>query len=459
MNGRIVILAVGLILTTSVVFAGETVSAPALPFAVFTAKVAAYYPRLKEARSDVDIALARQMQARAGFWPSVSLAAGVKVSDDPVTVFGMLLRQERFTSSDFDLKRLNTPARHQDISTGLHAEWPLFDAMQTIGRARAAEEALKAAASMESFTGMEALLMAQDAYLNAVMLQQLSSVVNDVQQSAEADIQKARDLKDKGMVPGADYYSARVMAGEFTRMSHGLARQKKAMMILLNILMGESTDKEWMLSTSLKEADMPAQEVAPLVQAAFEARPDLVAAGQRLQAARADLDREQATGLPALSAFGDSTNDRNDLRSSGGNNYTVGLKAAMPLFDRSRAGRVKEARAREQQLEQGIEAVKDGISRDIAEEVARHEAWRDNKDVLKAMRNDAAEAVTLMTPLYNEGRKSVVDLMAARRAYLEVVEAGQKAVTGAWASEGRLLFLTGRLNDATLKALAERSGL
>ena len=69
MNGRIVILAVGLILTTSVVFAGETVSAPALPFAVFTAKVAAYYPRLKEARSDVDIALARQMQARAGFWP------------------------------------------------------------------------------------------------------------------------------------------------------------------------------------------------------------------------------------------------------------------------------------------------------------------------------------------------------------------------------------------------------
>ena len=44
-----------------------------LSFRQFTEKVMAYYPKLKAAHSDVDMALAKQMQAKAGFWPSLQL--------------------------------------------------------------------------------------------------------------------------------------------------------------------------------------------------------------------------------------------------------------------------------------------------------------------------------------------------------------------------------------------------
>ena len=431
-----------------------------LSFEQFYQKVLTYYPKLKAAHSDVDVALAREMQAKAGFWPSLNLSTGYKISDDPVNVFGMLLRQERFTSADFDLKRLNTPDRHQDFSLGAHVEWPLFDAMQTIDRARAARENLKAAESDEAFTKMEALLIAQDAYLNALTLDELTVIVDDVQKSSDEDLQKAKDLKDKGMILGADYYSARVMFGDFTRMKNELHRQKKAMTALLNILMGEAVDVERSLSSPLiRETTITGQDARELVDLALTHRQDLSGLELRLKASEADISRARSTGLPALSAFADATEDRNKIGSSGGNNYTVGVKAEMPLFDPSREGRVKEAVARRERLAHDIQVFKDGISRDIAEETARHEALRDNMDILKGMREDAKASVSLMAPLYSEGRKSVADLMAARRAYLQVVETHQKSLMGAWMSEARLLFLTGRLNEEAMKSLAQRSGL
>ncbi len=448
------------ILSTTAVFAGEAPSgAPALSFQAFSQKVLAYYPRFKSAHGDVDIALAQQMQAKAGFWPSLDLSAGYNITNDPVNVFGMLLRQERFTSADFDLKRLNTPDRHQDLSAGVHVAWPLFDAMQTIGRARSAREFVKASQADEAYTKMEALLMAQDAYLNALTLEKLSSIIDEVQRSSEGDLQKAKDLKDKGMILGADYYSARVMFGDFTRMKNEIARRKIAMTALLNILMGESVNKIWTLTSTIKEAEAPLQDQQKLLEMALVHRPDLFALNCRFLASAVELSRERSAVLPHVSAFGAAAYDREKMAGSGGNNYAVGVKGELPLFDPSHEGRVKEATARKGQLEQNVQLLKDAIARDIAEEIARYDTFRDNMAVLKGMNDDAKEAVVLVVPLYSEGRKSIADLLEVRHAYLEAAQSYNKAVMGIWLSEARLLFLTGQLNEDGMRTLEEGAGL
>src|SRR5512142_1653532 len=95
-------LAVAVVVCVSTVaVAQEAGDRPVLSFADFSDRALKYYPKLKAAHSDVDIALAKQMEASAGFWPSLNLSGGYTVSDDPVNVFGMLLRQERFTAGDF----------------------------------------------------------------------------------------------------------------------------------------------------------------------------------------------------------------------------------------------------------------------------------------------------------------------------------------------------------------------
>jgi outer membrane protein TolC len=434
-------------------------AAATLTFAQFSQKVMGYYPQLKAAHADVQAALARQMQAKAGFWPSVDLSAGYQESDDPVSVFGMKLRQERFASSDFEMGRLNTPRHHRDLSGGVHVELPLFDAMQTIYQSRSARETVKASEADESFTRMEALLMAQDAYLNALVLEKLSVVIDDIQKNADEDLQKAKDLKDKGMILGADYYAARVMFGDMTRVKNEITHQKKAMMILLNTLMNEPAGIVWQLTGTIQEKDVAAREAAVLIQEAFEARPDLKALDLRLKAGEVELSRQKATALPRLTAFADATNNRRGIKDVGGNNFTVGVKAGVALFDPSRSGRFREASAAQERRTQDVVRLKDEIVRALAQETARHEALRDNVPVLKGMSEDAGEVVALTAPLYSEGRKSVADLMDARRAYLQTVEAHEKARMSVWLSEGRLLFLTGRLDEATMQALAEEGGL
>ena len=443
----------------TVSFAGaETAGADTLSFETFAQKVLAYYPKLKAAHSGVDIALAKKMQAQAGFWPSLDLSAGYTISDDPVNVFGMLLRQERFATSDFALNRLNTPDAHQDLSAGVHIELPLFDAMQTIGRTRSAREMVKASQADEAFTKMEALLMAQDAYLNAVTFEKLSAVINEVQKSSDEDLQTAKELKDRGVIFGADYYSAKVMFGDFTRMKNELARQKKAMTVLLNILMGESLDKAWILTGTVRETGTLLQDQQKLMEDAFLSRPDILALNARLLALDSESSRAKASALPRVSAFGDATNDRNGIGGAGGNNYTVGIKAEMPLFDPSRKGRILEAEAKKDQLEYDVQLLKDSIRRDITEEFTRNITLRDNMAVLKGMTDDAKEAVSLLVPLYSEGRKSIVDLFEVRRAYLQSSQAYDKALVGIRLSEAKMLFLTGRLNEDEIRKLEEGGG-
>ena len=85
--------------------------------------------------------------------------------------------------------------------------------------------------------------------------------------------------------------------------------------------------------------------------------------------------------------------------------------------------------------------------------------FRDNMAVLKGMTDDAKEAVSLMVPLYSEGRKSIADLLEVRRAYLRSSQAYNKALMGIWMSRARLLFVTGRLNEDEMRKLAEGAGL
>lgn len=201
------------------------------------------------------------------------------------------------------------------------------------------------------------------------------------------------------------------------------------------------------------------QDSRELIKTALVDRPDISSMRSRLQAFDSDLSREQSAIFPRLSAFADAVNGRNKVGASGGNNYTVGVKAELPLFDPSRDGRVKEAKARKARLEHDMESLKDTISRDIVEETARYDTFLDNTAVLKGMADDAKVAVSFVVPLYSEGRKSIADLLEARRTYLQSAQAYQKAVMGIWLSEARLLFLTGQLNTDGMKQFAEGAGL
>ena len=438
--------------------ADETPSTKPLTFKVFYQKVLAYYPKLKQQDASVNLAIARKLQAISGFLPRIQGVTSVSRGDDPVFVFGSLLHEGAFTPDDFALGRLNTPRPHTTYNVSVEGQLPIFDAFQTISRVQSAKLQIDSARYEGSFSKMEAFLVAAEAYLRAVAVEKLLATVNEVSQFSEGDIKQADDLKDKGMILGADFYSAKVMHGNIIQLKNQLTQEKQAAHILLNILMGQDPFKPFEIQGNLTESTQDPKQLLNWFEQAYKSRPDLAAIDKTIQAQGIEVSREKFTILPRLDAFGEAREDTHNFKSNGGQNYIVGLKASMDIFDPLYSSRVRVSRETLKKLESDKLILKDAITKDLANEYAHYQTVIDNLPVTQKMLDDAKQAVDLMLPLYREGRKSIADLLQIRTLYLNVAKGYYTLATDTKASWTRLLFLSGQLDESRMNEVVSSIG-
>jgi len=416
-----------------------------LTFFEFFSRLKEYYPKLQAEEASVDLALAKKLQALSGFLPYVKGSVGVTRGDDPVYVFGALLRQEKFTSDNFAIPALNTPRPYNNYTYMVQAEMPLFDAFQTISRLRAARYGLESSRHRYKFVETEAVLVAVEAFSRALALEKLLQTVTAVTESAQKDIEQAQSLKEKGMVLGADYYTAKVMLDRFLMLKNELAQQKQAADILLNVLMGEDPLNSFVLAGELKAFARPPRELRQWFLAARESRADLLAMEADLKAQEQELIREKNSNLPVIKFSVNAREDKLHPFAGGGDNYLLSLTGDVPIFDFGYSGRVKAARARTRNLEKQLLSFKDSITAELSFEYAQYAALQSNLDLIGATIKDSQEAVNLTVPLYEEGRKSIADLLEIRGVYLESARANYNLLSQSLSSWSRLLFLSGEL--------------
>lgn len=492
-QGFFILMLVAFLFSAKSLAAGEAFAEDhVVTFTEFYTKVLRYYPRLRQESTKVEMAIARKMQAAAGFWPRLSGAVTITSGDDPVYVFGTLLRQEAFTQANFALDSLNSPRHQENYNFSLQAEMPLFDAFQTIWRVKSGNLRLKAAYETESFTRMEAFLVAADAYLRALTVEELITRTAEVLNDSEEDLKQAADLKEKGVILGADFFAAKVRQGSFRKAYNELIRQHQASLILLNILMGEDPFQPITIQGHLDQQHEPRAQAKPRpegdlardsghgqvaldrtsfdvsstedkslaqwLSTAFTSRPDLIALEKEHQVQEMEVKREKASFLPRLSLFGTAQEDRHDLGDSGGKNFLVGIKGEVDFFDPTYKGRVHESQAFLRKAERDREILRDTIANDLTQEYSRRQTSADNFTFNRQLVADAREAVNLTRPLYREGRKSIVDLMAVREAYLNVAVDHCRLELELKSSALRLLFLSGQLDEAALQKLAQEIG-
>jgi outer membrane protein TolC len=436
-------------------FASAQTAPQSLTLPEFYKRVQAYYPKLQAEAASVDLALAKKIQALAGFLPYVKGSVGVTRGDDPVDVFGALLRQEKFSSANFEIPTLNTPRPYNNYTYMVQAEVPLFDAFQTIARVRAARYGIAASRYRYKSVEMEAVLVSADAYLRALAVEQLLQAVTEVSDAAQKDIEQAQSLKEKGMVLGADYYAARVSYDRFVMLKNELSQERQAVMILLNVLMGEDPLQPLKLTGELKASSVQTRELRQWFTAAQEFRPDLLAMEADLKAQEQELAREKNSNLPVIKFSANAREDKLHPFAGGGDNYTLGLTGEVPIFDFGYSGRIKAASAQLKNLEKQLVLFKDNITTDLAAEYSRRMSLQSNLTIVEQMVKDAQEAVNLTLPLYQEGRKSIIDVMDIRNAYLASAQTYYELLSQSSASWSRMLFLSGELEEESLEDLVK----
>lgn len=430
-----------------------TSTSSTLTFADFYRKVLAYYPQLKKQDAQIELAIAHKLQAVSGFYPRLKGISSVTTSADPVFVFGSLLRQERFTEKNFQLSRLNSPEHYTDFNFTLYGELPLFNAFQTISRVRSAQLQLKSSGLDKNLISMEVLLISFASYVQALTVDKLLLYVKKIVNDSQNDLKQAEELNAKGMILGADFYSAKVMFGNIRLLENELKQQKKNSLIIMNILMGVDPLQPLNIDGNLIK-DTP--EIKPLnewITDAHAKRPDLQSIKTAIKIQKEEVFREKSTILPKISAFGSINEDSHDLR-SGGENFMMGIKGEIDIFDPSYSPRITSSKRMIKKLEQDDTILKDSISKDITNEYTKYTISQVNIPVLDETLTDAQEAVNLTKPLYAEGRKSIADLIEIRYSYLTALQKYYALLSDSKNAWTRLLFLSGQLDESKMPELA-----
>jgi outer membrane protein TolC len=395
---------------------------PVVPYKEYLQEVLDYYPSLKKQYANIDKALSEKALAASSRMPHFWASADFQYGNDPVYVFGALLRQNKFDTDDFDLDRLNEPKSYANTTGSIQGQWLLFDFSQTASRIKSAGLLAESAHYQAEMTKMEAILAASEVYSRLGMTQDLLKVFDQVTNDGQADVSFAESLGTKGLDLGAAFYLARMTETKLLQTKNEIMAQAAALTMVFNILRGQDPAEPVRVDLDFNKEVHLNGDVQEWIAKALNDRLDIKAIAKELEAQGVEVNRERTSFLPQISAYGQAGDDWHGLNQSGGKNYVVGLKATMNIFDPGYSDRVKKARAETDFLKDQYQETKDHAAQDAAETFYELQALKSNSGLALKALEDAKQATALMAPLYKEGRLSIDQILSVRAGLVEAYE-------------------------------------
>ena len=232
-------------------------------------------PERKAALADTKAASADVKEARSFLLPHATFSETATIGNDPVYVFGSKLRQQRFTTADFALNVLNTPAPFGNFATRFGGTWNLFDSFGSWRAVNRAERVKDAAGHQLERTDQEIIFRVVDSYYGVLLARKQLEVAEQSMKTAQAILDRSKDRFESGVVVESDYLSAQVRLAtrkqELIRAQNNLALARAQ----LNTSMGMSAETEFDPAETLAEKNLPATSLDELEKQAVDRRPDL----------------------------------------------------------------------------------------------------------------------------------------------------------------------------------------
>lgn len=359
-------------------------------------------------------------EARSHRLPRLDLTAGYQRSDDPVFVFGTLLRQESFTEENFATDRLNRPGALDDWNARISVLQPLW----TGGRVARGEEAARlhheATGDRRERLRQEVVSQVIDRYATAVLAERQREVAREALATAEAHVKLIRDLYQGGLVVESDLLLAQVRESEVREVVIRAESGVEVAGAALNLVLGRDLATPFSLPQTLEPGGEADADVDVLVALARERRPDLTAARRDLEAAAARVALARAGRRPEVGVQAWWETHAEDFFGNDGDNATFAVGIRVPLFDGFET-RARVRRAQEESKEIGERA--ELLARGVALEVRRaHSELRAAGQRLEQAGLSvglARRSLTIVEDRYKEGLVTLPALLDAETALTE----------------------------------------
>ncbi len=349
-------------------------------------------------------------QAQAAFFPRLDLIEGFTYSDKPTLVFSSLLDQANFTQKNFAIGSLNEPTPLTNLSSQIRLEQPLYAGGELSARLGQAKAAAEASDELTKRTEQQIVVGTIEAYYLALLAEGNLGVVEKALESARAQLERTRDLYEKGLAVRADYLRTQVLMGSLERerleAENGVTISHSALRHVLGV-----DENRFELTDRVAEDSAALEDLSLLKARAREQRPDLKAAVKNIEKSQESIRAARAGYFPSLGLVTQYESNTGNFNSSG-ENFAVFLTAKWNLFN---GLATQEKVAQEQALQQQARLLHEDLLQVAALEVEKAYLGliTSRKQVAVARENvtQAQEALRIMSDRYTAGLARITDVL------------------------------------------------
>jgi len=405
-------------------------------------------PLRKAAVADTKAASAGVREAQSFLMPHVTFSELGTRGNDPIYVFGTKLRQQRFTTSDFDLNQLNTPRPFGNFTTRFGGTWNLFDSFASWHGVSRATEMNHAAGHQLERTDQEILFRVVQSYYGLLLATKQVEVADQAEQTAKSIMERSQARFDSGVVVESDLLSAKVRLAsreqELIRARNNLELARAQ----LNTAMGVPVDALYQPADPLGERNLAFPTLADVEQKALTSRPDLKRIESEQSAQQLSVAIAKASFGPRLNAFaGWEMDNPTLLAGGGGNNWLGGVELQFDLFE---GGAKRAALSREHAIAEKMAALKQAASDAVRLEVRQAyydlDSNRQQMGVARTAIAQAIESLRINQDRYEGGLTTITDILGAEEAARRSQTDYWQAVYQFHISSANLELASGTLN-------------
>ena len=375
-------------------------------------------PEHKAALADTRAASSDLKEARSFLLPRVTFSETATRGNDPVYVFGSKLRQQRFTTADFALNELNTPAPFGNFTTRFGGTWDLFDSFASWHAINRAERVKDAVGHQMERTDQEIIFRVVDSYYGVLLAKKQLEVAEQSMKTAQAILDRSKDRFESGVVVESDLLSAQVRLAtrkqELIRAQNSLALARAQ----LSTSVGLSAENEFDPDETLVERSLPATPLEEAEKTALEKRPDLRRIRSEEAAQQQSVSIAKSSFGPRVNAFGGWEADNPTfVAAGGGNNWLAGIEVQFDLFEGgAKRARLSHERAMQEKVAAAKEMAIDATQLEVRRAYYDLDSARQQLEVARATIAESQESLRINQNRYDSGLSTITDLLAAEEA-------------------------------------------
>jgi outer membrane protein len=306
---------------------------------------------------------------------------------------------------------LNNPIIYPRAATGAAVSQLVTDFGRTTNLVSSAKSAAKAEDENSAATAAQIIMAVDQTFYNALETRALLQVAQQTVQARQLTVDKVSALTQAKLKSDLDLSFANVDLARAKLLQLEARNNAEASLAVLSAILGYPDQLNFDLVESSREPEQPEPDVTPLIMAAMQHRPEVLALQDQVEAAEKFGHAEHDLWKPTVSALG--MVGVAPVRNENLPNWygAVGVNVNIPVFN----GFLYNARAKTADLQTEVARQKlmderNNLARDV------RTSWQDSQrayerlGVSKQLREQANLGLNLAQSRYNLGLGSIVEL-------------------------------------------------